>query len=217
MSNSELHQAVKNGDFSLIKKLLDQGVPIDSTYNGITPLALAVIVLNDLETIKELIQYGANINFCDEYGTSILMAAAYLGRSEIIRILLRAGEIVCFSTEWNRSACGTHAGKSPKMNTIDSRDQNGMTSLMYAAKNRHLDSVQLLLQFGADINIQNNERKTAYDLGNDKVRLLITNFLKIKNLLLDKNTYFDVIPKDICDLIENQLKLMIIDQNSLKQ
>jgi TonB family protein len=61
---------------------------------------------------------------------------------------------------------------------VDSRDSDGWTALMYAAKGGHDDIVQLLLDAGATVDIENNVKETALHLAAtygraEAVRLLL--------------------------------------------
>ncbi|KAI9455689.1 ankyrin repeat-containing domain protein [Lactarius psammicola] len=62
---------------------------------------------------------------------------------------------------------------------MDSPDEKGLTPLHSAASNGHLDVVKLLLESGADINIFNDDGKTALDLASDNGMLEVASFLSI--------------------------------------
>ncbi len=67
---------------------------------------------------------------------------------------------------------------------IDAKDTAGRTLLHWAVENEHVDAVRLLLKYGADRNIPDRSRKTAYQLarkrGNPKVLRLFKADLKGK-------------------------------------
>ena len=61
--NSRLHDAVLNGNISLIKKLIDQGEDINSSNEQyVTPIRLAAY-LNRKDIVQLLIEKGADVNY----------------------------------------------------------------------------------------------------------------------------------------------------------
>lgn len=75
-----------------------------------------------------------------------------------------------------------------------------------------LETVRLALKAGTNIDPLNQNRQTAYDLGNNEIGALIAEYEKIRNnigklenLRKHQPTYLFVIPKDLVGLIKNQL------------
>ena len=66
---------------------------------------------------------------------------------------------------------------------IDYQDKNGMTALMYAAKNGHLGMVKLLLEEGAQIALANKERETASSLAYLNHKEDVFEYLKKESLI----------------------------------
>ncbi len=58
-----LHEAVQNGDISLVKKLIDQGADVNqSNDQSVTPVMLAAY-LNKKDIVQLLIEKGVNVNY----------------------------------------------------------------------------------------------------------------------------------------------------------
>lgn len=88
----------------------------------------------DIEAVKNLIARGADANESDFGGFTCLHEAALAGNTEIVEFLIKKGADV------NKQAL--EAGDSE-------------TPLMDASENRHVDTVRVLLENGADPNITN--------------------------------------------------------------
>ena len=54
--------------------------------------------------------------------------------------------------------------KRPMYGLLNEKDANGETPLFYAVRREKIDNCRFLIEKGADISIQNNEGKTAYDV-----------------------------------------------------
>jgi ankyrin repeat protein len=120
-----LHEAVLNGDAVTIKYLLKKGAdPNASNRAGLTPLMLAVF---DPEKLALLLEAGANVNAISAEGKSALLLAAAQKRAlPTVRLLLRKGA------------------------QVNQQDKRGGTALLMAARNGDVETLQLLLERGAD-------------------------------------------------------------------
>jgi ankyrin repeat protein len=72
---------------------------------------------------------------------------------------------VRWRAEWSYRSCSL-APADPRVN-IDAQDSDGMTSLMRSAENGHISVVELLLQAGADVHLENKNGKNALALSKD--------------------------------------------------
>jgi hypothetical protein len=57
---------------------------------------------------------------------------------------------------------------------IDSRDKEGNTPLIIAAKTANVELVNLLLQKGANVNFQNVQLMPVLHVTNDAIRIMVT-------------------------------------------
>ncbi len=184
----QLIAAVESGDIEKLKSLIDQGVDIDETVYGkkSPPLALAV-KRGNRAVIEFLLNNGADPNVTDTDGCSILSIALKEGRAEIAKLFLSGLDKLFFSGLDNRNRLTLdllYAGKYKKpmskesitkmkeklisLKLYDTRDNNGMTPLMYAISSKKISDedrigiVKLLLQKEKkSINYFDNTGKTA--------------------------------------------------------
>jgi ankyrin repeat protein len=55
------------------------------------------------------------------------------------------------------------------------RRKGSVTPLMYAVRNRYLETVKLLIQYGADLSLQNHRGETALSISKDSIRQVLLN------------------------------------------
>lgn len=92
-----LHSAVRRGDLSMVRRLLERGVSpnigfCDSEAKKKTPLQRAAFQGND-NIVQELIKHGADVNASPYWdgGHTALQAAALMGHESTVKILLCFG------------------------------------------------------------------------------------------------------------------------------
>lgn len=129
--NTILHRLVKTGNLELLIELLNQGYdPKASNHSGETPLDLAV-KKRDLEMTSFLIDYQQGKNLSSE-----LEAAFKAGWAEGVELL------------YSKTAPQYIAL------TINQRNGKGIAPIHYACASGSLETVQFLIEKGANINSQ---------------------------------------------------------------
>ena len=136
----------------------------------------------DTATIQMLLDQKIDIDTQDDEGWTALMHAAFFGKIEIMQLLLECG------------AC------------VDMQDKTGITALMYAImenkievpgycmdrvtnipyflpmilsrKYNETEMIELLIEHGAQINIQNNLKKTALIIAQSQGQTTVVKLLK---------------------------------------
>ena len=99
---SELLQAVREGNFREVKRLIESGVDV-KILKDVTALFLAVRS-NSLEMVKYLVNHGAKVTREDcRGGHSVLLLACCLGNDVIVDYLLQHGAIEDLNTQAWRS------------------------------------------------------------------------------------------------------------------
>ena len=172
----------------IISMLTDKGADVNARTNG-GQTALMCSVTNSIsaEKIKTLLEAGADAKAADNNGDSVLFHAAGRGLgAEYISLFTGAGldvnaqnsagetalmrYVICPNGSDNTEGVRDLLAAGAK---IDIQDKKGMTALMHACQKleRHFGIVSLLIEAGADINIRDNENKSAADYAANKAAL----------------------------------------------
>lgn len=172
-----LHVAAKGGHLETVEFLLGLGVDIDvKDEENRTPLTLAVngnygkvaialvkagadpntevidkdgesrnIVFNSLlvenvELAKALLEKGADYSFADEKKVSVLLQASHRGFTDIVELILK---------------------RKPSKEYLDSASEEGVSPLVAAASEGHIEVVERLIKGGADVNFKDQDGTSA--------------------------------------------------------
>jgi ankyrin repeat protein len=154
----------KPADLEIIQMLLDHGAPLEGRDSQLGEPALQAACINGtLEAVKKLLDAGANPNpKCDDLIMNPLYRAAFDGRWNVVHLLrsrgaeegLFVGKII---PDLHRAATlGEEQRVKGLLNgrDISSRDPEGRTTLFWAVHGSHVSTVRLLLENGADPNLQ---------------------------------------------------------------
>src|SRR5207244_5543504 len=144
-----LHEAATLGDVAMMEILLKAGADPNAAYGaGETPLMLASRTGN-LNAVKLLIDRGANVNNADEFkGYTALMFAATENQPEVARLLIERGaDVNAHSRHFEFGAL-----KEADGGALMERAEGGMTPLQYAAREGNVETGQVLIAAGADVN-----------------------------------------------------------------
>lgn len=154
-----IHYAARFGHAEVISLLHKKGATIDALDNlSQTPLLYAVWQ-DQIQAVSLLCEYGASVNHAMRSGMHILVAAAARGRADIVSILCQKGADVQID--------------------MDAYAFFSCASLLEAAKGNHNEVAQVLLDHGANIDVQNKEEgwtplHNAADQGHkEMVKLLL--------------------------------------------
>src|SRR5687768_5279778 len=124
-----LHWAVRNNDATLVDRLLRAGArPHAENRYGATPIALAC-ESGSAAIIERLLKAGVSANATGPLGETALHTCAHAGNTAGVRVLVAAGASVDPGDNWR-----------------------GQTPLMWAAAERHPETMQVLIKAGADVN-----------------------------------------------------------------
>ena len=167
-----LTKAVKEGDDSSIYLLLyHQNANVNCLNEEGKSLLILACFLGHQSTVHTLVSSGANVNLQDNYGWTAVMAACKENHLTIIRELVENGADLNIVDNNGHSAIYTvvaSAGSSDDyLETLqllitqpcvdkNAMNNDGVTTLMKASQFGLTEAVKLLLQHGADPNIQCN-------------------------------------------------------------
>jgi ankyrin repeat protein len=173
---SSTHPAEAGLQPALVEVLLDFGAAINGVEDDGTPLMTA-LAFGYPDAAETLVRRGARIDN--------LMAAAALGRVELLRAMLAEGATVrpsLVNLYWlglssdpdaNLERALVWAAAFGRTAVVDfllahgvdpaATDNNAMTGLHWAAANRHLDVVKLLIERGAPLEARNRWGGTVLD------------------------------------------------------
>ena len=161
-----LGRAARSGDIDIIRRLLARGVSVNALSADKNGLERAAIVhaakAGHADAIRALAEAGADVEIIDEVGVPALAIAASKGNTLAVEALLEAGAMIASrDPELRKSmlplhvaAAEGHAGATSALlkatADVNMRDGNGLTALMLASKEGHVDTVRVLLAGGAD-------------------------------------------------------------------
>lgn len=178
--SAELHAAIRHGNFSQVKALLDAGAdPNAPDKDGNPPLMIAA-VFGSPSYIKLLLDKGANPKSANPMGASALLWAA--GDPEKAKLLIDAGADVNQASGTGRTPLHAAAtvfngastvklmlDKGAKVDAVDKLDRipviftggGKATPLQEASRVGDLETLKILVRAGADVNAKDVQNGTA--------------------------------------------------------
>lgn len=142
-----LHYAVINGHYDIVKMLIESGANVDvQDSDGNTPLIWAAYD-GRLDSAKLLIQSGANLQAKNHYGNTALHGAAKYGYDTMASLLIESGATI---------NARDRAGNTPLHDVLDKWKGKDVKAW--------LETIQALLQHGADPALENNNGQTALSI-----------------------------------------------------
>jgi ankyrin repeat protein len=150
-------QAALRGDTEVLRLLLKGGADPDSpSAEGETALMI-VARTGNIEAAKLLVKSGAKVDAREKWGgQSALIWAAAKNQPRMIRFLVSKGADVNARSavrDWPRRMT---AEERPK-----DMNRGGMSALMFAARDGHVEAARALLKVGADVDFADPDGSTA--------------------------------------------------------
>ena len=170
LRKQELILAVTADDRETILRLLDEGVPGNTTNNEWVSLMHGAASCGHVGTTRLLIKRGGNVNAVDKRGLTPLHAAAAQGQAKVVRELISNGaskEAVAstFGTPLHQATSKGHVETAKAMLEdgcpLDIVNSVGATVLHWAAEGGHVKVVRELIDRGCDVNVVKENGCTA--------------------------------------------------------
>jgi ankyrin repeat protein len=145
-----LHEASLVANVSMMEALLKAGANPNATYgSGETPLMTAART-GQVDGVKLLLDQGANIEASEEFrGQTPLMFAAAENHAEVVKLLIDHGAQVNVRSRKFAFEKVSMAGGGAFMD----RPEGGLTPLFFAAREGAMETAQVLIAAGAELNV----------------------------------------------------------------
>ncbi len=174
--NEQMIQAAERGEIAVLKKLIKDGADMNAKDSrGRTPV-MAATHRNQVESVKVLIEAGADINERDDRSDNPFLYAGAEGLLDILKLTIDAGADPTLSNRYGGTALIPAAErghlavmeellKRSKVN-VNHVNNLGWTALLEAVVlgsggETHQRAVQLLVDYGADVNIPDKDGVTS--------------------------------------------------------
>ena len=229
-ADSALHQAALNDQYEAAVLLIERGASVHNvTPRRYSPL-MAAATRGNTRLVKLLLDFGANTHSSDpESHLSPLTLACKGGHTECARLLIQHGADVndgnddgtplTFAIEKDHKEC-------VKLLLENRADVNkvireGKTPLMIASQCGDIDNVQLLIDYGADVNISSSPTggDTALSLACDRndaqlAELLIKNGADVNHVKSDVSILWNVINQSRYHQESSNIAILLIQNGA---
>lgn len=171
-----LLEAIRENDLTEFFTLIESGTQVNFVYDNMTPLIMAMDYDN-LNMFKLLLESGANSNFIIN-GYSLIWESLWQHKTDFFVTIIPYAkknnvdengktllmEAVDYSNTEAVEAC-LKAGFPPNAQDLDGNTALHFVLAKEVLTNQDKEIVQLLLQYGADPTITNNNGNSASDVG----------------------------------------------------
>ena len=168
-----LLSAYEHGTMDVVKTLISDGVNVNVATAEGQPLIILAAARGDLTMIDLLLDAGADVNIRDTNGNPALVNSILNAQYKVAEHLVQNGASTNVKgPQWAAIHLAALFGQTDLCKLLldfgASVDQLGgencSTALMLACKREHVETVRLLLKYGADSNRKNTEGSSPYSL-----------------------------------------------------
>ncbi|MFB3166487.1 ankyrin repeat domain-containing protein [Neobacillus sp. 179-C4.2 HS] len=189
----QLIQAAKGKDADTVRRLIEEGVDINTQDSEGRTSTMIATYNNDAETAKILIDAGADVNIQDEIENNPFLYAGAEGYIEILKLTIKAGADPSITNRYGGTAlipASEHGYVDVIKALLNKTDIDinhindlGWTALLEAiilnnGDEKQQQTVQMLIDHGADVNIPDHNKVTPLQHARKK------GFKEIENILL---------------------------------
>ncbi len=173
--NRDLLKAAELGYREAIETLLADGADINATDENGRTSAMIAVHTNQLELFHFLVEQGANINIRDHRLDNPLLYAGAEGKLDFVKAAIAAGADTTVTNRFGGTALIPAADRghveivrellANSDVDVDHVNDLGWTALLEAVLlgdggSKHQEIVNLLIEYGADVNLADNEGVT---------------------------------------------------------
>lgn len=178
-------QAIKLDDAAGVIEGLQRGLDVNFVDEDGNSLLMLAARDGGTQSTAILINAGAKTYMRNAYGDDALLLATFGGHELIVDMLLaKRASLGANSRGWTPLHYAAYAGhihlisKFIALGTqVNSATDNGLTALMLASKNGHIEAVRTLLRNKADIEVRDGNNLSAADHalagGNSEIAVLL--------------------------------------------
>ncbi|MGE7903317.1 ankyrin repeat domain-containing protein [Peribacillus sp. NPDC094092] len=181
--NEQLIQAAEHKETDTIRRLIKEGVDINSRDSQGRTATMIATYNNDIETAKVLIKAGADVNILDDMKNNPFLYAGAEGYIEILKLTIEAGTDPTITNRYGGTALipaseHGYVDVIKELLTKTDIDVNhvnnlGWTALMEAivlndGGGKQQQAIQLLIEHGADVNITDHNNITPLQHAREK-------------------------------------------------
>ena len=182
--------AASRSDTLIISHMCDQGFdPNNADYDARTALMVAAVKGND-DVVKLLLQeYHADPNLVDVHGTTALFEAVKNGHESTMKLLLEHNATLCTKESYAATALcqAVFDGDTPLLRRllqariqVDAADYDKRTAAHIAAAEGNLAALKVLVEFGADLTLEDRWKNTVDDEAKRSNARLLLEYISAK-------------------------------------
>ena len=167
-----LLSAYEHGDMDVVKTLISDGVNVNVATAEGQPIIILAAARGDITMIDLLLDAGADINIRDIDGNPVLVNSIVNAQYKVAEHLVQKGaSINVKGPNWAAIHVAAECGKTDLCEilldsgaSVDQLGGNSWTALMLACREEHIETVRLLLKYGANPNYKNKKEYSPYSL-----------------------------------------------------
>ncbi|MGE8078541.1 ankyrin repeat domain-containing protein [Peribacillus loiseleuriae] len=181
--HEQLLQATERGETGSIRKLIKEGANINAQDSNRRTAIMIATYYNDVEAAKILIDAGADVNIQDNLKNTPFLYAGAEGYLDILKLTIQAGADPAITNRYGGTAlipASEHGYVNVVKELLTHTNTNvnhinnlGWTALLEAiilndGAEKQQQTVQLLIDYGADVNIPDHNNVTPLQHAREK-------------------------------------------------